>query len=371
MCAPPYACRSVTVTRGTVARPKARSSDAPWRRTPACSCAAPGRKPGVSARTTSGMPKRSQRSTNHAPFSADGGVEAAAEVLGLVGDHADRAALDAAEADDEVARPARRELQQRAAVQHARGDLAHVVDAAVALGQHVARILAGRVGRRDQRHAVPADAVGQEGQQLADQLGGVDVVAGDHVRDAVGAVHLGPAEIGRRDDLARDALDDLRAGQEHHGLGGHDHEVAQRGRVGRAAGARARHDADHRDRRLGLGAEDRRVGGQRRDALLQPRAARVREADDRDPERVGALDRPGDRLAARGAQRPALERAVLRPRDHRAALDAPAARQHAVADRGADRPERAGVEQQLQPRTGGELFRKDVEDRGHGVCGVS
>ena len=57
--------------RGVVATLKARSSDAPWRMTPACSCDTPGRKPGVSTSTTSGRPKRSQRSTNHAPFCED------------------------------------------------------------------------------------------------------------------------------------------------------------------------------------------------------------------------------------------------------------------------------------------------------------
>ena len=162
MCAPPYACRSVTVTRGTEARPKARSSDAPWRRTPAASCA----RAGQEARRVGQDDERDAEAVAqvHEPRAllGRGGVEAAAEVLGLVGDHADRATLDAAEADDEVARPARRELQQRAAVQHPRGDLADVVDATVALGQHVAGILAGRVGRRHQRHAVPPTRSGRK-----------------------------------------------------------------------------------------------------------------------------------------------------------------------------------------------------------------
>jgi hypothetical protein len=42
MCAPPKLLRSVTVTRGTVASAKAYTSLAPWRMTPARSCAVPG-----------------------------------------------------------------------------------------------------------------------------------------------------------------------------------------------------------------------------------------------------------------------------------------------------------------------------------------
>ena len=100
------------------------------------------------------------------------------------------AALDPAEADDEVARPARRELEQRAAVEQARGDLAHVVDAAVALGQHVARILAGRVGGRGQRQRVAARGRAGSASSSRTRSAACDVVAGDEVRDAVGAVDL-------------------------------------------------------------------------------------------------------------------------------------------------------------------------------------
>ena len=124
-----------------------------------------------------------------------------------------------------------------------------------------------------------------------------------------------------------------------------------------------------------------RVGVQRADALLQPGAARVREADDRHAELGGLVDRAGDRLAAALTEGAALEAAVLRPGVDRAPVHASAAGEHAVADGGAHRPERAGVEQQLQAGTGHDGPRarprgrrrrrrssklQGVRERGHG-----
>ena len=62
------------------------------------------------------------------------GVEHAAEVARLVGDDADGAALEAGEPAHDVARPARRPLEQAAAVDDALDDVAHVVDAALVVG---------------------------------------------------------------------------------------------------------------------------------------------------------------------------------------------------------------------------------------------
>ncbi len=55
--------------RGTVALQYAYSSLAPWRMTPPCSWATPGRKPGTSTRVTSGMLKASHSWTKRAAFS--------------------------------------------------------------------------------------------------------------------------------------------------------------------------------------------------------------------------------------------------------------------------------------------------------------
>src|SRR6185503_16395641 len=141
------------------------------------------------------------------------------------------------------------------------------------------------------------------------------------------------------------------------------------GRVRRAARARAADHADLRHAGDRLRAEDPRVGVQRADALLQPRAARVREADDRDAELGGLVDRAGDRLAPALTEGTTLEAAVLRPGVDRSPVHAPAAGEHAVADGGAHRLERAGVEQQLQAGTGhdgpGPALADDVEDGAH------
>src|SRR6478735_5429364 len=82
---------------------------------------------------------------------ARGGVEAAAEMARLVGDHADRRALDPSEADDQVARPARAELEQLTAVDEARDHVAHVVDATRLVGHGLRRIVRERRPRRVQR----------------------------------------------------------------------------------------------------------------------------------------------------------------------------------------------------------------------------
>ncbi len=69
--APPYALRVMTVIFGTVASANAYSSLAPCRMMPPYSCAVPGRNPGTSSNTTSGMLNASQNRTNRAAFSLD------------------------------------------------------------------------------------------------------------------------------------------------------------------------------------------------------------------------------------------------------------------------------------------------------------
>jgi hypothetical protein len=144
-------------------------------------------------------------------------------------------------------------------------------------------------------------------------------------------------------------------------------QVAERGRVRRAAGARAADHADLRHAGDRLRAEDRAVGVQRADALLQAGAARVREAHDRHAELVGVLDRPGDRLAAADAQRAALERPVLRP----GADDAPLTRPEPVRTPSptSERVGRKlpGIEEQLETRSGDEVLRGDIEYSAHAL----
>jgi len=174
-----------------------------------------------------------------------GGVQDAAEVAGLVGDDADRAAVQAREAGQHVARPARADLEQATAVDERAHDVAHVVDAPL-LGGH------GLVGRAlEGLHARPAardlrGVLRQVVEQVAYEPRRVEVALGDELADAVALVHLRAAERGRVDVLAHDLLHDPRTGEEHRRALGHHHEVRQRGRVGAAAG---RGPADHGDLR--------------------------------------------------------------------------------------------------------------------------
>ena len=87
----------------------------------------PGRKPGTSTKVSTGTLKASQVRTNRAAFSDGVDVEGAGELHRLVGDDADRAALDAAEADDDVRREQRLHLEELAVVDDVLDDGVHVV----------------------------------------------------------------------------------------------------------------------------------------------------------------------------------------------------------------------------------------------------
>ncbi len=103
---------------------------------------------------------------------------------------------------------------------------------------------------------------------------------GDPARRGVGRR---AAEFVEGDLLARDRLDDVRAGDEHVArVADHEGEVRQRGGVHRAARAGAHDGRNLRDdaRRLGVSAEDFAEAAERLDALLNPRAGGVVEADD-------------------------------------------------------------------------------------------
>ena len=130
MNAPPKALRTITVTLGTVASANACTSLAPWRMTPSRSWREPGRKPGVSTSTSSGSPKALHSAHEARGLLRGVRVEHAAKVAGLVGDDPDRAALEARERADHVARPPRADLHQAPAVDERGGDVADVIDLA-------------------------------------------------------------------------------------------------------------------------------------------------------------------------------------------------------------------------------------------------
>ena len=162
------------------------------------------------------------------------------------------------------------------------------------------------------------------------------LVLGGEVRDAgLRVVRHRAAERLEVDLLARDRLDDVGAGDEHvRGLLHHEDEVGDRGGVDGAAGARPHDQRDLRDDAgaLDVADEDVAVGAERDDALLDPRAARVVDADDRAADLRGEVHDLAHLLGHDLAERAAEDREVLGEDADAAAVD------RAVAGDDARRP---------------------------------
>ena len=213
--------------------------------------------------------------------------------------------------------------------------------------------------------------LGQEGEQVARVLQTGVLVLGRQVRDArLRVVGHRPAERLEVDLLARDRLDHVGPRDEHvRGLLHHEDEVGDRRRVDRAARARAHDQADLRDdaRAHDVAREDVAVGPQRHDALLDPRAARVVDPDDRAADLGRQIHDLAHLLGHDLAQRAAEDGEVLREDAHPPALDRPVPGDHGVAPRavalhvevrravahvGVELLEGAGIEQLLDPLAG-------------------
>src|ERR1700737_4446257 len=117
----------IKVTFGTVASAKANSSFAPCLIMPPCSCAVPGRNPGTSTNVTIGMLKQSQNRTKRAAFRELSMSRQPASPHRLVGNDADRRAFHPGEADQDVAREIRLDLEEIAVVNDLLDQLLHVV----------------------------------------------------------------------------------------------------------------------------------------------------------------------------------------------------------------------------------------------------
>ena len=144
------------------------------------------------------------------------------------------------------------------------------------------------------------------------------------------------------------------------------------GRVDGAARAGPHDQADLGDdaRGLDVAPEDLRVAAERDDALLDARAARVVDTDQRAAELEREVHDLADLLGERLGERPAEDREVLREDEHLAAEDRPVAGDDgvapgpalhhpevrvAVADVAVELDEAARVEEQLEPLAGEEL----------------
>ena len=161
------------------------------------------------------------------------------------------------------------------------------------------------------------------------------LVVGGEVGDAgLRVVGHRAAERLEVDLLAGDRLDDVGAGDEHvRGLLHHEDEVGHRRGVDRAARARAHDQRDLRDhaRALDVAHEHVAVGAERDDALLDPRAAGVVDADDRAADLGRQVHDLAHLLAHDLAERAAEDGEVLGEDAHAAAVDRAVAGDDGVA----------------------------------------
>ena len=300
----------------------------------------------------------------------------AGELHRLVGHDADRAALDAAEADEDVGREQLLDLEELLVVEDGGDHVVHVVglvravrDERVERPVEVGELHVGRLVVLRRRVEVVLREVGQH---RLDVLDGVLLVGGHVVGVArLGVVGARAAEVLHRDVLAGDGLDHVGSGDEHRrGLVDHHGEVGDGGGVDVAAGAVAHDQADLRDHARGVhvAAEDLAVEPEADHALLDPRAGALVDADDRAAGLHREVHDLGDLLAVDLAQRAAEDREVLAEDAHHAAVDLAVAGHHAVAvgagllqaERGRAVPrelveldEGALVEEHLDPLAGG------------------
>ena len=253
---------------------------------------------------------------------------------GLVGDDPDGASGDPREPHHDIHGVARLHFQKIAEIHDLRDHVADVV-ALLVVRRH--DVVQRRVGIHV-RVAFHARRIFQivEGRKLSSfcaEQHGMPVVFGDEVDHAgVGHVGFGAAQLLRGHALAGDALDHLRAGDEHLRLARLDDEVGQRRAVGRAAraGPADQRDLRHRAGEHHVGVEDLAVAGERIDALLHARAARIVDEDERRAGLQGLLHDLGDLDRVHLAGRTAGDREVLAGQVHQAAADGGRAGHHAV-----------------------------------------
>ena len=215
--------------------------------------------------------------------------------------------------------------------------VAHVVGLVGVVGDHAVEVwlLPERVvGRLDPGRGLQV-VLWQEREEVAGVLEAlVLVVAGKVRHTGLGVVRHRPTQVLEADLLAGDRLDHVGAGDEHvRGLLDHEDEVGHRRRVDGAAGAGAHDQADLGDhaRAHHVAHEHVAVGAQRDHSLLDPRPARVVDADDRAADLGGEVHQLGHLLAHDLAERAAENGEVLAEHAHAATVDRPVAGYHGVA----------------------------------------
>ena len=186
-------------------------------------------------------------------------------------------------------------------------------------------------------------------------------------------MHLRAAQFLRGHGLVGDGFDDVGAGDEHiAGVAHHEDEVGHRRRIDVAAGAGTHDHRNLRDDARGehVALEHFAIAAERRDALLDARAAGVEQADDRGAVLERHVLNLGDLARVLFAQGAAEDGEVLGEDENGAAVDRAPAGHHAVAgdlrllhaeigaavlDEHVEFLERAVIEQKVDALARGEL----------------
>ena len=214
-------------------------------------------------------------------------VEHARKHHGLIGDEAHRPAFDAAETGDDVAREGFADLEEVALVRDFVDQLFHVVRL-VRIFRHQRveahlRALRRVVGRPMRRLLAVVER--QEIEEAAQLFDGDDIVLECAIRHGgFGGVHFGAAQLFGRHVFLRHRLHNIGTGDEHVGrVLHHEDEVCHGGRIDVAARARAHDHGNlrHHAGRQHVALEHFAITGERGDAFLDARAARIQQADHR------------------------------------------------------------------------------------------
>ena len=322
------------------------------------------------------MLKASQKADEAGALDRRVDVEGPGEMRRLVGHDADRLTAKPREADEDVPSVVLVHLEELTLVDDGANQIAHVVGLVGLLRHQVVkrRVLAiDRVPRPAARGVVKVVG-GQEAEQGADQRKTRLVVRHDEMRHtALRVMGHCAAELLLGHHLVGDGLDDVRPGDEHVArLVHHDREVGDGRRVHGAAGARAHDGGDlrHDTGRQRVAEKDIGVAAERQHPLLDPRATRVVQPDDRRPRRHRQIHDLDDLGGVGLRQRPAKDGEILREDVDETTIDAAAPGDDTITrydpvlhpevaapmgDELVHLVERAGVEEQIDPLARGEL----------------
>ncbi len=207
--------------------------------------------------------------------------------VGIVGDHAQRAPVDARERRQHPRAEAVAQLQHGALVEQRREHAAHVVDALALLGDQLAQQpLVGHRTRLDRAAEVGEVALGERHRR--------GVVGRAQVDDAVGVLHVDRPHLAGLEHAKPAALDHRRTAHADARVLGGDHHVAAAEQRGVAREAVARRDADERHEAAELREQRERAAVQTRDDrhvdVAGAPAAALREQHHRQPAALGQLE---------------------------------------------------------------------------------